>query len=313
LRVGARQIKAVFFGIDLVLAIFVLFFLANAVRYLLSSAIDLPEPLADASLTHSASSHSKIKSYDEYESLRKSNLFGALSSSSAVPPQAVEETLPETTLELELLGSVASGTETAFAIIRDKRARTEDTYAVGDFIGGDARVEEIRKYEVVIARGGRREVLSMVFGDEGPSVGGGRSVASQGRSSGPPRPAPAAQSSETQDVAIRVVNDNLRYVNKAKFMADMGQNLGSMLNQVQVSPNVVDGKPSGISVNGVGSDPILGQSGLQAGDIVKSVNGVRTNSIEDVLGMADRLQSAPEIRVVVEREGRHRTLVYKLR
>ena len=115
------------------------------------------------------------------------------------------------------------------------------------------------------------------------------------------------------DQAIRVVNDRLRYINREKFTQEVGQNLGSLMNEFRTSPNIVDNKPTGIQVDGVGSDSISSQSGIQPGDIVKSVNGIRVNSFDDILALNDKLQSAPEVRVVVERNGRHTTLVYKIR
>jgi len=96
-------------------------------------------------------------------------------------------------------------------------------------------------------------------------------------------------------------------------MQEVSQNLASFLNQFRTSPNIVNDKPSGVQVDAIGSDPISAQAGIKAGDIVKSVNGVRVNSIDSILDQSERFSSAPEIRVVVERNGRHRTLVYKIR
>jgi type II secretory pathway component PulC len=85
------------------------------------------------------------------------------------------------------------------------------------------------------------------------------------------------------------------------------------LNSFRTSPNTDGDKPAGVNVDAIGSDPVSSQIGIQPGDTVKSVNGIRVNSLEDILGLNERLQNAPEIRVVVERQGRHTTLVYKIR
>lgn len=304
-----RQIKIGFWAADLALAALAAFFLVKAVQYLLVHHEIKPPPLVDSRATENVGARPKIKPYGEYAHLRTSKLFGALSSSNvAAKKTVVEEKLPETTLDLELLGCVAqSGAAPGFAIIRDKTKRSEDTYTVGDFIVADARVEEIRDSEVVISRAGKRETLSMVFTDEGPKP---RRGSRRGFASAFPG---SARTSRASGQAIRVVTENLRYINKAKLMEEARHNLGSLLNQFRTSPNVVDGKPSGMGIDAIGSDPLSAQAGIKSGDIIKSINGVRVNSIDDILEQSDRFQNAPEIRVVVERNGRHRTLVYNIR
>ena len=306
----AQQVRAGFWGIDLALTVAAVFFVVKAVQFLLIHPEAAPEPLTDPSPARFTASYSKIRPYKEYEPLGKSNLFGALSSSNVAARKVVEEKLPETTLDLELLGCVVGGDPTtSFAIIRDKKGRAEDTYSVGDFIVSDARVEDIRTTEVVISHAGRREVLAMLF-DDSKSASPPRRGQDGARR---PSRRTQARSPSASNEPIRVINDRLRQVNRERLMEEVTSNLGSLMSQVQTSPNVVDDKPSGINVESMGSDPILGQSGLKPGDIVKSVNGLRVNSLEDVLGSADRFQNAPEIRVVVERDGRHTTLVYKIR
>jgi len=291
------------------LAAIIVFFLVTAVQSLFAGTEIKPPPLVDSPTSANIAARPKVRpSLDEYAHLRNSKLFGALSSANVAPETVVEENLPETTLELELIGCVAEdGPDPGFAIIRDKKKRSEDTYTVGDFIVGDAKVEEIRDREVVISRAGKRETLSMDFSDKGPAPRRG-----PGRGFGVAFP-PSPRQSRRSDEAIRVVNENLRYINKARLMQEVSQNLASFLNQFRTSPNIVNDKPSGVQVDAIGSDPISAQAGIKAGDIVKSVNGVRVNSIDSILDQSERFSSAPEIRVVVERNGRHRTLVYKIR
>jgi type II secretion system protein C len=299
-----------FWAIDLSLTAVAVFFLVRGAQFLIAAPVSAPPPLAALKTGQLEIALPRIKSYEQYASLRKSDLFGKLSSSN-VTAKTAEEKLPETTLELELLGCVSGKTpQASFAIIRDKKARNENTYGVGDAIVGDAKLEEVRENEVVISRMGQREVLAMSFSDKAP-VSQEANLFGAGRPSNFPSPLQAAEAGS--DEPVRVVNENLRYINRAKLMENIGSNLSQLAGQLQTSPNVVDSKPAGMKIDQVGADPLLGQSGLQPGDIVKSVNGIRVNSLDDVLSQNSRLQNAPEIRVVVERDGRHRTLVYKMR
>jgi general secretion pathway protein C len=312
LSVRIQHARAFFWVFDLALTATAVFFLVRGTQFILAAPISEPPPLAVPQIKQNDIILPKIKSYEHYASLRKSNLFGSLSTSNVSIAKKVEENLPETTLDLELLGCAAMlDPQTSFAIIRDKKARTENTYGVGDYIVSDARLEEVRPSEVVISRAGQREVLAMTFTEKGPA-------GPRAGSFGFPRPSrlPAAvpqAPDASSEAAVRVVNENLRYVNRAKLIEEIGNNFGQLASQLRTSPNVIENKPAGVKIDQLGADPVLGQSGLQPGDIVKSVNGIRVNSLDDLLGQNERLQNAPEIRVVVERDGRHRTLVYKIR
>ena len=313
--IRTQQAKAALWGTNLVLAAAVVFFLVRAAQHMFVSAVapePVPRPLADSPLSNSGQMSSKIRPLSEYASLKASNLFGALSSSNvaAKKVKVIEEKLPETTLELELLGCVAASVpEFSFAIIRNKKSRTEDTYTVGDFIVSGAMVEEIRESEVVISRAGRREVLAMSFADMSPPASIPRGPRGGRRSSAR---APARSSSGGSG-AIRVVNDNLRYINREMLVEEVTQSMGQLMNEFNASPNVVDGKPAGVQLDALGSHPVISQLGLRPGDIVKSINGIRVNSSDEAFALYERLKNSPEIRVVVERDGRHRTLVYKVR
>lgn len=304
-----QHLRALFWFIDLSLTAVAVFFLVRGGQFLFAAPISEPPPLSAPKPGQVEVVLPRIKSYEQYASLRKSDLFGKLSSSN-VAAKNTEEKLPETTLELELLGCISAIVpEESFAIIRDKKARNENTYGVGDAIVGDAKLEEVRENEVVISRMGQREVLAMSFSEKAPASREANLFA--GRPSGFPSPLQTPEAAS--DEPVRVVNENLRYINRAKLMENVGSNLGQLAGQFQTSPNVVDNKPAGMKIDQVGSDPLLGQSGLQPGDIIKSVNGIRVNSVDDILSQGSRLQNAPEVRVVVERDGRHRTLVYKMR
>ncbi len=311
MTVRTQHIRAGFWAVDLALTALIVFFLVKIGGHLFVRAPAIsPQPLRSGT-PKAVEIPVELKPRDQYASLSKSNLFGALSSANVDAQKVSEEKLPET-VDLELLGSVAgAGSDSSFAIIRDKRSRMEGTYGVGDFIANSARVEEIRENEVVISRGGRREILAMSFTEESVS-----NDAAFARETGVARPGAFRHQSQApagSDAAIRVVNENLRYINREKLKQEGSGSLGQLLGQISTSPNTVDNKPAGVRINGLGSDPLASQSGIQSGDIIKSVNGIRVNSADEVLGLSERLQNSPEIRVVVERDGRHRTLVYKVR
>jgi len=90
------------------LAAIIVFFLVTAVQSLFAGTEIKPPPLVDSPTSANIAARPKVRpSLDEYAHLRNSKLFGALSSANVAPETVVEENLPETTLELELIGCVA--------------------------------------------------------------------------------------------------------------------------------------------------------------------------------------------------------------
>lgn len=311
---GTRQIKAAFWAIDIALVAATAFFTVGGIMHLSESsslANVAPPPLVDSASPKTAGGQSKIGPRGEFQSLAKSSLFGKQSRAN-VPPPVIEEVLPETTLDhLELLGVVVEdGGVPGFAVIRNsKQGGSVDTYMVGDFIAGGVKVVEIREREVVILQAGGQvgdeERLSLLFSrkNAGRKGRGGRA---------PIRSRRPRSRQKTSKEAISIIDENRRRINMARLMEEAGQNLASLLADLHTSTNMVDGKPSGISVDQIGEDPISRRVGIRSGDVVRSINEKRVNSINDIVRESKRLENAPEIRVVIERNGRQRTLVYKI-
>lgn len=311
---GTRQIKAAFWAIDIALVAATAFFTVGGIMHLSESsslANVAPPPLVDSASPKTAGGQSKIGPRGEFQSLAKSSLFGKQSRAN-VPPPVIEEVLPETTLDhLELLGVVVEdGGVPGFAVIRNsKQGGSVDTYMVGDFIAGGVKVVEIREREVVILQAGGQvgdeERLSLLFSrkNAGRKGRGGRA---------PIRSRRSRSRQKTSKEAISIIDENRRRINMARLMEEAGQNLASLLADLHTSTNMVDGKPSGISIDQIGEDPISRRVGIRSGDVVRSINEKRVNSINDIVRESKRLENAPEIRVVIERNGRQRTLVYKI-
>jgi general secretion pathway protein C len=304
LTIKPQQIKVVFWAIDLVLAAAFTFIVVNAGQHLFAHPDFTSDSPVGSTTVTTMGSRPKIEPEAAYTALRKSELFGPQSSAIEAPPVR-DEAPPDTTLSLQLVGVVSQGGDGLdLAIIRNTRTNAIDNYGVGDYIVPDARIEEIRDLEVIISRSGSLETLRMEWGGKA-SAGRPGSL----RRNVPPFPAPASSSNQ----AIRVINENQRYVYKSKLMEQVNQNLASLLNSFRTSPNMVDGEPSGLSIDQMGSDPISGNIGIMTGDIIKSINGQPVHSIDDILEQGERLKNASVVNVQIERNGRRRTLRYTIR
>lgn len=309
LKIRPQQIKTVFWAIDLVLAVMFTFIIVNAGQHLFSQPSFASPALDNATPRKTPGGQQKIASWDKYASLKKSELFGPQSSKDAGPPVVIEEKPPETTLNLDLLGIVAQeGDGLDLATISNTRTRSVDNYGVGDAVLPDVTIVEIRDHEVILLRSGKPETLPMIFSGKGPQ-------GNPGFRGGRPPPFPTRETSResSSNDAIVEISDYNRSIYKANLMGQVNQNLASLLSNFRTSPNIVDGKPSGLSIDQIGSDPISSRAGIKAGDIVKSINGKSVNSIDGILGLGESLKNARKINVVIERDGRHRTLAYTIK
>ena len=309
MKIRPQQIKAIFWAIDLVLAVTFTFIIVNAGQHLFSRPSFASPSRDDPTPIKKPGGQQKIASWGKYANLKKSELFGPQSSKDAGPPVSFVEKLPETTLNLELLGIVAQeGDGLDLATISNTRTRSVDNYGVGDAVLPDVTIVEIRDHEVILSRSGKPETLPMDFSGKGPKGNPGFRG-----SRPPPFPTRGTSRKRSSNEAIRVINENQRYIYKANLMEQVNQNLASLLNNFRTSPNIVDGKPSGLSIDQIGSDPVSSKAGIKAGDIIKKINGKDVSSIDSILELGESLKNARKINVVIERDGRHRTMVYTIK
>jgi general secretion pathway protein C len=84
--------------------------------------------------------------------------------------------------------------------------------------------------------------------------------------------------------------------------------IGELLKQARIEPNVVDGRTDGFAVRMVQPRSLLAQFGLQRGDIIRQVNGMDLDSPEKALQIFQQLREARNINVNVVRNGAPLTL-----
>jgi general secretion pathway protein C len=80
----------------------------------------------------------------------------------------------------------------------------------------------------------------------------------------------------------------------------------------EVTPVWRDGRIEGLQLNNIEQNEYARELGLEEGDVVVSVNGIKIRSIDEAFTVANRLQRAPTVRVEVLREGKSRTLTYNV-
>lgn len=250
----------------------------------------------------------------EYTMIVERNIFGATEKSE--PPPSVEEkeeiieTLEETTLQLSLLGTVAGDPENGRAIILDKKVNSQNIYRVGDSVQ-DAEIRQILRGKVVLRRGEKDEILTMVEADDKPQptaaaardtrrVSRGRRARSQPQVE---EPLEESATVEPEEEIIVVAQDELQ-----GSINDLNQ----LMTQVRIRPYFRQGKPEGLIVSQIQADSIFEKLGLMNGDIIASVNGNQMSSPEEAFQLYNSLNSGSQVSIEITRRGQKKLFTYDI-
>lgn len=213
--------------------------------------------------------------------------------------------LPVAPLKLRLVGIffMEQGADRALALLAEDN-ELERGYRPGASLPGGARLQRIQRDHVVIARNGREEVLKLPkLGDGLPETAPVPTPPSAPEPTMEPMAEPAA-AGEARVVDASAVVERLR---------------GEMMNRPQAlediafaSPYLRDGQFVGFRLR-EGRDPkLLGQLGLNGGDVVTEINGSRLNSPLQGLTLLREVLGANRVNVRVLRNGVEIPLTFSL-
>lgn len=190
---------------------------------------------------------------------------------------------PTTSMAMVLAGTIASeDPRKGFALIGDSAAAAR-VYAVGASLPSGVRLHEVYRDRVIIDRGGALEALLLP-----------RNAAVLGA---PPPTAARVQDNPLQAAqeALQRNPDALSEIVRAQPVGDLGA-----------------GKIRGVRVFPGRNTAAFSKLGLRAGDLVTSVNGTPLDDPNRALEIFGTLQSVPEARVGVVRNGRPTEIVVNM-
>ena len=245
---------------------------------------------------------------------------GVLVSALACASARADVALDETRLPLRLIGTVvAARADRSLAVIESAGATR--VVHPGDSIGS-ATVEEIAKDGIVIANASRRERLS--FGAPGTpgaastsaelarahSASAGPDPRDRGRDAGrDPEPRGAAARRTT---ALRgLASARKAAVQRASFETPKSNDdvLADLSRQARFQPLLDDaGKLRGVALLGVLPDSMLERFGLQSGDVVTHVAGVKIDSTANAYNTLRGLNLRDGVELTVVRRGAQTTV-----
>lgn len=228
-------------------------------------------------------------------SISQSNLFGRVEI--AVAPKVEEQAVvPETRLNLTLLGVISSSTVgTAKAIISDASGN-EEYYSVGMQVPGGASLEEIHADYVMLKRNNRLEMLRLPADESAGMPGGGIGA--------PPSMGTAPQAGRRVLPPNTMGTDNRSTGAMLHEYRDaLNQDPQSVMDLVRAEPVREGDKLIGYRVSPGRDRQLLSRFGLRAGDVVTMVNGVRLDNPLKGLEIIQNLQTAGQVNIEVMRNG----------
>jgi general secretion pathway protein C len=201
---------------------------------------------------------------------------------------------------LTLLGTV-TGEPKALAIIQADRE--SGTYVIGASLPGGAKLVEVQRNQVVIeASNGHRETLK-IDQESTSAPTADRQSKSRTRSIG--------KQAEPTSSGVREIGEN-RWMIPAEEADRARNNINDLMRQARVEPNIVDGQTDGFVVRMIRPGSLFSMLGLQVGDVLRDINGVKLDTPEKALQVFQQLREARQISIALERQGAPQTFSYEI-
>ena len=296
-------IRQVFMAVDLSLALLVAFaiYMVSA-KILDTSAIAKPQT-DDTAVATTPFEVKRVKERGVYDSIVTSGMFGPAGQvgkpATEVEGPAKEVTAPPT---LKLYGTAASTPEDplATAVIENAAAKTlvkVATYYLGQPVTDELSLIEVHPRKVVLLNKAKNERQVLAMADT--------FMASQ-----PASPAPglrdnamrAAPAANHPTIQRQEVAQELSSTSYQDLMAQLNPRFST-----DEKGNVL-----GITSDSMSSMPLLAKAGLQDGDTVESVNGMKIRSDQDLVEVFNKFSSEKTIRLGIVRGGAPRLLTVGL-
>jgi general secretion pathway protein C len=231
--------------------------------------------VAGVSAMHRPTPHTPL----DLQSILNAHLFGV-----AAPdrPAGDPANAPQTRLSLVLTGTIAvKDPQAGFGIIGESAASAK-VYAVGNAVPGGARLHSVYPDRVLLESGGQLEALLLPH--QTPPAG-----------DVPRAPPPSAGAALTE---------RLRHM--------MAQDPGSLSEILRPQPVFANGQQRGYRVYPGRNRQQFMRLGLRPGDLIMSINGTPLDDPARGMEIFRTMNSATEVRVVVERGGNPQELVLNM-
>ena len=218
------------------------------------------------------------------------NIFGKPGSKPKAVIKRAEGPPPVTRLNLKLVGVyTAEPADRAIAIISSD-GKPEEVFRVGETITGRAVLAEVKRNEVIIDNGGRKETVKL------PEL-----IASSGSNPGLENlPQGGGQNFQNSGEATA----QIELPESPKAIRDTLVSNPAMLNKlVSAVPYRENGRILGYKITPKQQDGLLANYGVLPGDVITRVNGIALANQKNAIRALRKLVKAPSIDLSILRDG----------
>lgn len=260
-----------------------------------------PPPASGAGAARTVATPGKLALTD-YEVILKRDIFDPAGAGretlfgSSTTDTATSAAPVHSRQDLTLIGTITDGAHSLALLMVGKESRV---LRLDEDLAGGGTLVAVRRNEADI-RFADGSVQTLQIPREGAknARGPGNHIASA-----PARGAPGGQ--------VRALGDNRFVVSRAE-VEKARSNIGELLKQARMEPNLVNGQTNGFVVKMIQPNTLLAQLGLRVGDVVTRVNGVELNSPEKALQIFQQLREARRLSVDLTRNGKPLSLQYEV-
>ena len=282
LTVNTKQIRGVML---LMIALFGLasgYCAANFSGWLLTSTYGNFHPVAVAPLRAATTGTVDVTA------ILQGNIFdpSARNMTTLKQPASESSSAPIKAVNLRLHGTVEGG-EAPLALI--EASGKVSVYHPGDSLPGGGELLSVERSRVLILQADGLEA-ELLFEESKRSGSTARTTSRKSSN----------QTDGKPGAGIRSLGENRWEISKAEIDKARG-NLGTLLKQARMEPNIVNGQTEGFVVRMIRPRSLLANLGMKVGDVISSVNGVELDSPEKALQIFQQLREAKRLSVDLTR------------
>lgn len=214
---------------------------------------------------------------------------------------------PPVSSKYKLIGTVV-GVEPEYSTIMVQilGSGEQASYRLGEEIENGIRVVEVQRFTAILDNHGKEESLDLDM-EEGMASGSGsagRGTPSLGQTRAPVSLNPNEQIVRTGESS---------WMLDKQYVESELNDINRLITEVRAVPNMTpDGSSDGFKLFAIRNGSLFSKIGLRNGDVVRSVNGLQLNSIEQGLETFQALRHESNLNIEISRNGQAKTLNYTI-
>ncbi len=232
-------------------------------------------------------------------------LLGFLTFAPNLDSQAMDSRQEESLPSLSLIGVIVSNdASSSIAVLKVQQTGKTKILQIGESINGYI-LSQVFDNRIILKRG---EQTFQIFLGRGSLV---RTMQPSPEKSA----VPSIPEINEEPVESQLPTNNLIKMefDRAELESKLQAELPLIMQEARFVPNVVNGKVSGFRITNLPSESVISEVGIRKNDIIKKINNVELNNVENLFGLYERFKDDNRFEVSIERSGTLIRILYILK